>query len=403
MTGIDLAALVRSNLLRTPLVAGPGARLALPVALAERGWSRPLLLAGAHVAATAFFRTLVRELEAAGCPTTVVDAMPSPARAAAVEALADRFASERWDVIIGVGGGSTLDAAKAASLLVARGGRVKDHAIRRAGEGGAPAVRSDRRPFLPVITVPTTLSGSEANVNASIRDPEAGERYSLADPALLPVLVVLDPEALRSHRREILLASAFNALAHCIEGAYSTRHHLLGDAIAQSAGRMLSDAIDAAPQGSSDAVLLALQVGSVFAGALIKEVYVGMHHALCHALVSHCGLLHAQANGTMLPWTVGYNVDALARAGAADRLAVVARAIGVEERGQAAVALAAAIRERLCAMQGRAGIPSRLTPLGVRDAQIAALADYALSDRALDTNPVAMDRAAIEGIYREAL
>jgi alcohol dehydrogenase class IV len=118
---------------------------------------------------------------------------------------------------------------------------------------------------------------------------------------------------------------------------------------------------------------------------------------MCHALVSHCGVLHARANATMLPWAVGYNVEQLAQY-APGRVAAVARCIGLSPEEKTAM-----IRTRLADLQGIAGMPRRLRELGVQETQIDALVEYALHDRALDANPVAVDAHVLRALFDQAL
>jgi alcohol dehydrogenase len=387
----------RSHLLRSEIISGGTAvdGLASHPLLARS--ARPLVLAGHTVGAGALFTRVCATL-AVGREPVVVRDVPSPARSDVVEQLAAGYFVRSYDAIVAVGGGSTLDTAKAIALVIARGGRVEEHAHTRAGPQFASA--SQRAPFLPIVAVPTTLSGSEANANASIRDPAMLRRFSLVDPALLPGLVVLDPAALASHRREILLGSTFNALAHCIEGIYSTRHHALADAQAETAARLLCSVLDDPASLMQPDMLGRLQLASTMAGALISEVYVGLHHAICHALVSHCGVQHAAANGAVLPWAVEFNLRTLAHAGP-DRVATVARALDVPPRG-AAMDTAIRIRERLDAMQRGAGIPATLSALGVARAQLDAVIDYTLQDRALNTNPAPVQRPDLGALLTRA-
>jgi len=387
-----------THLLRSEIVAGPGASAALASHSMLQTSASPLVLAGPHVSRTPFFAGIVEHLRQAQRSPHVISSVPSPALHAPVEALAAAHDTEHWDTIIAVGGGSTLDTAKAVSLLVARGGAVRDHAIARTGA---------RRPelpqhaaFLPIVAIPTTFSGSEANMNASIRNRDTGERYSLADPGLLPRLIVLDPAALASQPRDLLLGSAFNALAHCIEGIYSTRHHVLADAQAKAAGRLLCSVLER-PEDPGESGLTQMQLASVMAGALITEVYVGLHHAMCHAVVSLCAVQHAQANGALLPFTVDFNLRALAST-QPDRVRAVAESLGVAPEGDA-LDVATACRRRLASLQESAGIPRRLSAVGVARDSLPALADYTLVDRALNTNPVAVERTDLLALFEESL
>lgn len=384
-----------STLLSSEIIAGPGSRDRLVPWLRARGLERPLLVCGPSVARTAFLEALLQDLRSAFPRTRAITDMPAPPTAQAVEAVVAGWGDEPWDAVIGVGGGSSLDAAKAVEILVSRGGTVREHAIWRGASRAIGAREAARRDSI-VVVVPTTCSGSEANGSASIRDRDSGERFSLMDPGALPSLVVLDPQGLSDHGRPYLCATAFNALAHCLEGIYSRGHNPLADSLAVATARTLCDLLEHPDGMMEEGALLRLQVSSVLAGSLIREVYVGLHHAVCHSLVSVCGTSHAGANAAMLPWAVGYNAAELRAAGAEDRLALLAEAVPASpgEDGR--------LQDRIASLQAGAGLPRRLRDLGIEPEDIPAVVDATLTDRALDTNPVGVGVAELRALLETA-
>jgi maleylacetate reductase len=203
------------------------------------------------------------------------------ARAAAADAGAD--------AVLCIGGGSTVGAAKAVALTAR----------------------------IPVLAVPTTYSGSE--VTAVWGMTENGRKTTGTDPAVLPRVVVYDPELTAGLPRELAVASGLNAMAHGVEALWAPRRNPVSSVIAE-------EGVGALATGLRDADPAELLRGAWLAAAAFAVAGSGLHHKLCHVLGGTFGLPHARTHAVVLPHVLAFNAP-----GAPEAAARVARALGVED------------------------------------------------------------------------
>jgi alcohol dehydrogenase len=286
--------------------------------------------------------------------------------------------ARRWDAdaVVGLGGGSCLDVAKAAALLCANGGAVSDWW----GEGKrAPA------DLLPIIAVPTTAgTGSEVQSHLLISRRGDGVKMAVGHPTAMPRLVWLDATLLPSAPRAVRLQAGVDALTHAMEAAVSLAASEAASTLALAALRRVWGALPSVVAGDADrATWRALQVGSVWAGAAIEGGMLGAAHALANPLSATLGVPHGLAVGMTLPGVLALHV---ARApAAAQRLA---EALGVD-----AVALPAVVSARLAALHA----PAR--PTGWDGGGIDGLVAAARSQWTLRFNPAPLSDADLRGVY----
>ncbi len=296
------------------------------------------------------------------------------------EAVCDAAAdlAQRWDAdtLIGLGGGSCLDVAKAASLLCANGGAVSDWW----GEG-----RRAPTDLLPIVAVPTTAgTGSEVQSHLLISRRGDGVKMAVGHPTAMPRLVWLDPTLAATAPREVRLQAGVDALTHAMEAAVSTASSEAAVELALAALRRLWDTLPRVVDGGGDlATWRAQQVASVWAGAAIEAGMLGAAHALANPLSAALGVPHGLAVGMTLPGVLALHV---ARAPAA--AARLADAIGVPT-----VALPAAVAARLAALQA----PTR--PTGWDGSGVDALVAAARSQWTLRFNPAPLSDADLRATY----
>ena len=199
--------------------------------------------------------------------------------------LAERARAAAWDahidVIVSIGGGSAIGLAKAVAL-----------------ELGAP-----------IVAVPTTYAGSEMTPMYGLT---GDHKVTGRDPRVLPRVVVYDPELTLGLPIETSIASACNALAHCIEGGYGPGANPVTTLSAVEGIRVLSANMPLLARDERDVdVRSALLYGAYLAGTVIAAVGVGLHHRTCHVLGGSYGLAHAASNAVILPHAIAYNAPAV--------------------------------------------------------------------------------------------
>lgn len=292
--------------------------------------------------------------------------------------VAEGVKNARADVLISLGGGSSIDTAKGIAALLAEGGPLPRFAVRF-----TPPDRKEAPPLLapklPHIAIPTTLSGGEYSYSAGIT--EGGRKYIVADPKLAPRTVLLDPEAARTVPPKLLAASGMNALAHCVEAVYSTHTQPITQALCLAGITRLSRYLPQAVAQPEDLDALGeVQVGACLAAMGVYSAWTGIHHAIVHVIGGRFKVPHASIHALVLPYAMRWNLDGTAKAHAA-----IGRAMGIKAASDEEAAAAAP--EAVMDMNRKMGLPLRLRDLGVPRDGLKLLAEDALGDYSVYTNP----------------
>ena len=222
------------------------------------------------------------------------------------------------DMFIAVGGGSVIDTAKVANLLVVKGGKLEDHM-------GAYLLDSSEK-LLPSICIPTTAgTGSEVTKVAVIADPDNDVKLPFAEEQFLPQMAILDPEMTVSLPGKLTAATGMDALTHAIEAYVDKEWSPAADALALHAIKLITGNILQACAKPEDLQARGcMQVGSFLAGVAFSHSMVGMVHGISHALGGVYHIPHGLANALILPEVMAYNLEARI-----DRYADIAAALGI--------------------------------------------------------------------------
>ncbi len=336
---------------------------AVPGVLKRRGCARVLLVTGPNVTRRGLTRPLLDALGSAGIHCAVYDKTPPNPTVSAVEEGAALYRAQGCQAILGFGGGSNLDCAKAVGVRVA---------LPHKPLSKCAGVLKVRRPLPLLIAVPTTAgSGSETTIAAVITDRSARHKYAISDFPLIPRYAVLDPAVTVSLPPALTATTGMDALTHAVEayiGRSTTRD--TRDA-ALTAVRLIFANLDRAfADGSDLEARRNLLEASFLAGCAFTKSYVGYVHAIAHALGGAYDVPHGQANAVILPLVLERYGPAAHR-----KLAELARAAGVAEETTPAPQAAAAFIQAIRAMNARFGVGATIPKL--RRADIPALARHA--------------------------
>ena len=378
---------------RTRLVFGPGTLQRLGALAREIGGTRVLLVTDRGIVAAGHATRGAESLRAAGLSVEVYDGVrenPTTADVATCLAVA-RAASV--DLIVGLGGGSSMDTAKGTNFLLTNGGQIRDYW----GVGKAT------HPMLPLIAVPTTSgTGSECQSAALIADEVTHQKMACLDPKAAARVAILDPELTLSMPRGVTAVTGVDALAHALETAVTTKRNAVSrmhsvaafQLLLPSLPRVLSTPGDVDARGRR-------QLGAAFAGVAIELSMLGAAHSAANPLTAHFNVVHGAAVGLMLPHVIRRN--AAGSVEARDAYAELARATGTGDRAADADAQVAALLERLQAVLDGAGISRTLSAAGIDPSKVPDLAAEAARQWTATFNPVPMDTAAFEALYAAAL
>lgn len=294
------------------------------------------------------------------------------------------------DVLIALGGGSVIDAAKGIAILSANGGDILDYA----------GVDKATMPIPPLVVLPST-SGTGADVSqfCIVTDTTRNTKITILGRALVPDLTVIDPRLLTTMPEWLNAATGLDALTHGIEAFVSLGHNQLTDHHALRSVVMVTENLVTTierPKEMPARVLMAqaaLEAGLAFTNAIL-----GAAHAMSHQVGGLLDLPHGVINGVLLPHVVRFNAEADPAP-----FATIASYLGIADKRAPELESALALADRLQELARRVGVPRGLADLGVRAEDVPVLARNAMADACITTNPRPVDEAGLCALFRTAL
>lgn len=332
----------------------------------------------------------IKALEAAGCEVAVVDQVPAEPTYAEVQAVVDEVKAQEASLIVAVGGGSVMDAAKLASVAATDAYTVHDLLA-------DPAQATKQ---IPCVMVPTTAgTGAEATPNAIVAVPEEELKVGIVNDAMIADYVVLDVECVRNLPRTIAASTGIDALCHAIECFTSTKANPFSDTFALEAFDLIMNNIErACDDASATDAKSAMQVASFYAGIAITASGTTGVHALSYPLGGKYHVAHGVSNAILLMPVMRFNEPAIRdRLAAAYDRAIAGDASTPEEKS-------AAVIERMGAIVEHLDIPKSLKELGIHDVPVEQLAEAGMKvTRLLVNNKREITFEDACGIYAQVL
>ena len=364
---------------------GDGARRVLAGELARLGVSRPLVVTDRGLVAAGIVAEVAGPLDGA----VVFDGVQAnPTEGDVLGALA-AYRDAGCDGVVGLGGGSPIDAAKAVRLLATHPGKLADYDLTAGGlEKITPGLP-------PMAAVPTTAgTGSEAGRGALIQLPETGRKTIALSPHLLPSVAVCDPELTLGLPPALTAGTGMDAFTHCVESYLSTADHPVCDGVALEGLKYVARGLESAVvDGSDRGARRSLMTGALLGGISFHKG-LGVVHSLSHALGGEGRAHHGTLNAILLPHALRFN-----RAAAGPRMSDLAARLGLGRGGEGPghlITLAELLLARL-PLPGRLGAVDGLS----RD-RIPAYARLAMLDHCHKTNPRPCTQADMEDLLDRA-
>ncbi len=361
----------------TTILFGAGAIAKLPDQLARRGMLKPLLVTDAGLTRTAAF-TRVSGLIPHAAVFSNVD--PNPTERNVIDGV-EAYQRHGCDSIVGLGGGSPIDAAKAIRLKVT-------HALDLAEYDdvidGGDKITSDVPPY---IAIPTTAgTGSEVGRSTVITLAATNRKTVIFSPYLIPSLALDDPELTLGMPHHIAAGTGMDAFTHNVEAYLSKGYHPICDGIALEGARLASENLPRVAEAPQDIVARSNMMMSSMMGAIAFQKGLGATHSLAHPLSSEFGMHHGTTNAVLLPAVLDFNKGVCE-----ERLATLAQRFGVED----------AI-ERVRELNRILRIPPRLRDHGIPEDALPMLADKAMQDGCHLLNPRPCTREDLLELYRQS-
>ena len=283
---------------RTRTLVQPGGLAMLGQLVAPFG-SRVLLVTDSGLKAAGHLERAEQSLHNAGLEVALFDRVTPNPTTADVDACAAFARDQSVDVVVGLGGGSSMDCAKGTLFLLAGGGQMHDYKGVGRGKGD----------FLPLVAVPTTAgTGSEAQSFAVIADADSHLKMACGDKRAAARVALLDRDLTLTMPWEVTVLTGLDAISHAVETYVTRPASVLSRMFSRQAWELLSDGFsrllkDATDRDAREQMLL----GAHLAGMAIECSMLGAAHALANPLTAHFGITHGQAVSVMLPHVVRFN------------------------------------------------------------------------------------------------
>ena len=365
---------------QTKIVFGEGQVDCLGELALELAAKRALVVSDPGIISAGHTNRAVDSLTAAGIEAKIFDGVEENPTTAHVET-GVTFAKEYGpDLIVGVGGGSSMDCAKGINFVLSCGGTMHDYH----GVGKATAE------LLPMIAVPTTAgTGSEAQSFALISDAETHVKMACGDKRAAFRAAILDPRLTLTQPPAVTALTGIDAISHAIETYVTKKRNEVSQSLSREAWRLLSHNFPRVIESPDDIEARGgMQLGACFAGLAIENSMLGAAHALANPVTAKYGTPHGQAVGLMLPHVVRHNAQ--------DEEISQMYSDLTEISGDDDLAA------RLSSLLELAGLKTRLSELAVDESSLPELADGASQQWTGTFNPVPVDAVSLLQMYQAA-
>lgn len=362
----------------------------LPEMVREAGGSKVLLVMDPGLESAGIADTITAPLTDAAVPFEVYNQVdPEPGLK-----LADKGAKvakkAKADCVVGVGGGSAMDVAKAISILLTNGGKAEDYL----------GLGKIKKPGVPKIMVPTTAgTGAEVTFTAVFINEKTKSKGGMNGDPLYPDAALLDPALTVTLPPKVTAAPGIDAFTHALEAYVSTQSHQISDMYAMEAMDLICNNLGKAyANGDNIEARSAMLMGSLLGGKALATAGVGLVHAMAYPLGGMFGIPHGLANAVLLPYVIDYNII-----GDPEKFAVIADLMGCDTEGMGVREAARCAVEAVYELNADVGIPASMSVLGIQRDKIPEMAKIALTvTRPVENNPRKPSLEEVIRVYETA-
>lgn len=371
---------------------GAGCRSVIADEVRKRGFSKALLVTDKDLIRFGVAEKIEEVLRNAGIPYEIFSDLKANPTITNVKDGVAAFKAAGADFIIALGGGSSIDTAKAVGIVV----NNPEFADVRSLEGTA----ATKHRAVPTFAIPTTAgTAAEVTINYVITDEEARKKMVCVDPNDIPMCAIIDCELMYSMPKGLTAATGMDALTHAIESYITPGAWTMSDMFEMKAIELIARHLkNAVGNGNATAAREGMAEAQYIAGMGFSNVGLGIVHSMAHPLGAFYDTPHGVANALLLPYVMEYNAESLARPKYLD----IARAMGVDTTGMSVDEGVAAAIGAVRALSLSIGIPQRLHEIGVKREDIPALAVAAFNDVCTGGNPRPTSVEDIAALYETA-
>ena len=372
---------------------GAGAIDNLPEYVQTTGIKKPLLVTDPGMLDTDVFPKVDTILKDAGIEFSIFSQVnPNPLDSDIEKAVAV-FKSGECDGLIGLGGGSALDAAKVVQVIAAHGGSVNDYDISTGGN------QNIKGPLAPMIAIPTTAgTGSEVGSCSVITSVEQGRKFLVCSPLLRPAIALLDPELTVGLPASLTAGTGMDAFTHCVEALAVKDFHPMCDAIALKGIEYIAQYLEIAVKEPDNIEARGYMQLAAMMGAVAFQKDLGAAHSLSHALSAVSHVPHGLANAICIAPVMKFNKENCLK-----EYAKVAACFGINTFGMSDEKAADKAIKAVSDLNKRIGIPEKLSQVGVKEEHLEELTSKAFLDGCHQSNPRKCTKEDLMNLYKELL
>ncbi len=371
---------------------GPGARKVLPQEIGRLGLTKAFVCSDKDLIKFGVTQKVLDVLDEASIPYVVFSDIKQNPTVRNVKAGVQAYKESGADFILAIGGGSSIDTAKAVGIIT----NNPEFADVVSLEGVAPT----RKKSVPIIALPTTAgTAAEVTINYVITDEVNEKKMVCVDPNDIPAMAIVDAELMYTLPRSLTAATGLDALTHAIEGLITKGAWEMSDMFEIKAIEMIARYLETAVNEPQNAEARnGMAVAQYIAGMAFSNVGLGAVHGMAHPLGAIFDIPHGVANALLLPTVMAYNAPA-----ALDKYVTIAKAMGVYTEGMTRETAAQAAVEAVRSLAVRVGIPQHLSELGIKAEDLPVLAKAAAADVCTPGNPREVTEADLLKLYQEVL
>lgn len=370
---------------------GPGIIADLPGIISNSGGTKPLLVIDPGLQQAQIDTRITSPLDQVNIEYTVFNQVDPEPGLKLADLAAEIARQNNCDCVIGAGGGSAMDIAKAASILLTNGGKAADYL----------GLGKIAKPGVPKIMIPTSAgTGAEVTFTAVFINEETGSKGGMNGDPLYPEAAVLDPNLTLSLPPHVTASTGLDALAHALEAYTSVQAHPISEMYSLEAIDLISRNLRTAyADGRNIEARTNMLLASLLAGKALAMAGVGLVHAMSYPLGGMFGIPHGLANAVLLPYITEYNVI-----GNLEKHATLAALFGFDIDSLPLREAAPLCVDGLFQLNMDLNIPATLADINVAEEKIPEMADIALTvARPIENNPRQPSREDIIAIYEYAM
>lgn len=371
---------------------GPGARKMLPQEIKRLGLHKALVATDKELIRFGVAQKVLDVLEEAGVPYELFSEIKPNPTVSNVKAGVKAFSESGADFILAIGGGSSIDTAKAISIITNNPSFSDVVSL----EG----VADTQRKSVPIIALPTTAgTAAEVTINYVITDEEKQKKMVCVDPNDIPAIAIVDAELMYTLPKSLTAATGMDALTHAIEGLITKGAWEMSDMFEIKAIEMINRYLETAvKEPTNPEARNGMAVAQYIAGMAFSNVGLGVVHGMAHPLGAIFDIPHGVANALLLPTIMEFNAPA-----ALDKYVQIAKAMDVYVPGMSREEAANAAVQAVKDLAVRVGIPQHLSELGIQEKDLDRLADAAFADVCTPGNPREVNKEIILNLYQKVL